>query len=43
MKPMRLAKILCGRKHCTAQLQTQTFIKDLQPVIDMGPDALIMS
>ena len=40
---MRLAKNLCSGEHCAAQLQTQNLYQRFTPVIDMGPDALIMS
>ena len=41
--PIRLAKVLCGGEHSSTQRQIKTFIEDYAPVIEMKPDALIMS
>ena len=41
--PIRLAKVLCGGEHSSTQRQIKTFIEDIRPVIEMKPDALIMS
>ncbi len=42
MKPRAGEKVLCRGQHCTAQRQAKTFIRDLKPVVEMGPDALII-
>ncbi len=43
MKPTRWEKVLCRGQHCTAQRQAENLYRDLKPVVEMGPDALIMS
>lgn len=41
--PFAWQKVLCGGQYSSPQCQIKTFIEDIRPVIEMKPDALIMS